>query len=422
MSDFLTWPFTLWALSRTTCTPLSPSSQQPWVTAVLLCPQEARTCLLQRNLRGANLRRLDQSSQQHSPFLPLPSFPSPPVHRQRLHRWSQDREVSRKMAHLFGMCFFKLFLDATTKWACNRSSAWDSSCPLLSTNHWSSNAWLAARRSFLSNSATISEWALHSWPDTVLGVTHDPIVKPNSSAHAQLPEHGTASSRRVLRTLWRSLLLRWETAWEALFPWWHVPQLPRPSRAAPCTGPFVVQGWSPTTNSFSQPQRPLHPEHSRHQQPFRVLRNPEHPCRRPSHVDKDLELQVCLVFTFQALLLPRRRPQNGEQCLLGLRSAAKGSWWPRQRQFLQRRTWEIKLQHHPLRRHSWSQRLRQLPRTQAHLLVMLLQTRIPHHCREAKWRHQLSRRYLWAQPMRLQSESHEVHLLHLRLPPWRTQQ
>ena len=59
-----------------------------------------------------------------------------------------------------------------------------------------------------------------------------------------------------------------------------------------------------------EPQRPLHPKHSRHQQPLC-------PCRRPSRVDKDLELLVCLAFTFQALLLPRRRPQNGEQCLLG---------------------------------------------------------------------------------------------------------
>ena len=55
-----------------------------------------------------------------------------------------------------------------------------------------------------------------------------------------------------------------------------------------------------------------------------VLRNPEHPCRRPSHVDKDLELLVCLVFAFQALLLPRRRPQNGEQCLLGHPKCSQG--------------------------------------------------------------------------------------------------
>ena len=31
-----------------------------------------------------------------------------------------------------------------------------------------------------------------------------------------------------------------------------------------------MQGWSRTTDSFSQPQRPLHPEHSRHQQPLCV--------------------------------------------------------------------------------------------------------------------------------------------------------
>ena len=35
-----------------------------------------------------------------------------------------------------------------------------------------------------------------------------------------------------------------------------------------------------------------------------------------------------------------------------------------------------------------------LPRTQVLLLVMQLQTRIPHHCGEAKGKHQLSRRYL----------------------------
>ena len=155
-------------------------------------------------------------------------------------------------------------------------------------------------------------------------MTHDPIVKPNSSAHAQLPEHGTASPRRVLGT--------------------------------PCGGAFFCGGRRPEKHcSFSATSRNCPDPAMRHralvhssckgglEQPAvslnpsvlstqgtadinnrRVLRNPEHPCRRPSHVDKDLELLVCLVFTFQALLLPRRRPQNGEQCLLGLPKCSQG--------------------------------------------------------------------------------------------------
>ena len=184
-------------------------------------------------------------------------------------------------------------------------------------------------------------------------MTHDPIVKPNSSAHAQLPEHGTASSRRVLGTPCGgafycggrrpekhcSLGGTFRNCPDPAV--WHRAQVHSSCKGGLEPPPFSLSPSVLSTKGTADINNRC------------VLRNPEHPFRRPSHVDKDLELLVCLAFTFQDLLLPKRRPQNGEQCLLGLPKCSQGFVVTIPTSVSSKYGFDqTKLGHHPLRRHS----------------------------------------------------------------------